>query len=235
MAIGYNPKTITNGLVLCIDAANSKSYSGSGTSISDISGKGNSGTLSNGPTFSSNNNGYWVFDGIDDYILSNNTSLASQFSSLSVSHFTWFYPTGAGQIVSELGQTTINSSWHDTNVEISSAGAFSFSTWHGGLTSRVTSSNQSYNQWYQIGFTYNGTTLTAYINGQSIGTTAFTRDAPYNNAYALHYALCALDSTNMGTYGHAAGRLASFSVYNRALSAYEVNQNFLALRGRFGM
>ena len=47
MATNYNPKIVTDGLVLCLDAANTKSYSGSGTTWTDISGKSNNGTLTN--------------------------------------------------------------------------------------------------------------------------------------------------------------------------------------------
>jgi len=227
------PKIVTQGLVLNLDAGQQNSYRGSGTTWTNLSGRSNNGTLTNGPTYSSANGGSIVFDGTNDYVLANNTSLNSQFSSTSVSHFTWVYPTSAGQIVSELGQTTINTGWHDSNIEISSAGAFSFSTWHNGLTNKVVSSNQSFNQWYYVGFSYNGTTLTAYINGISIGTTTFSRQAPYNNGQQTHYALCATDFTNMGTQGHAGAKISSFKVYNRALSAQEIQQNFQALRGRF--
>lgn len=226
---------IQSGLVLNLDSGVSSSYPGSGTTWTDLSGLSNTGTLTNGPTYTSSNGGYITCDGSNDYILANNTSLNSQFSSTSVSHFTWVYPTSAGQIVSELGQTTINTSWHDSNIEISTAGAFSFSTWHNSLTNKVVSSNQSFNQWYYVGFTYDGTTLTAYINGSSIGTTTFSRQAPYNNGQQTHYALCATDSTNMGTQGYAGARIASFKVYNRALTLSDVQQNFNALRSRFGI
>ena len=67
MGISYNPKIVTNGLVLCLDAANAKSYPGSGTAWTDLSGLGNTGTLTNGPTYSSANNGSIVLDGINDY------------------------------------------------------------------------------------------------------------------------------------------------------------------------
>ena len=222
-----------NGLTLCLDAGNSKSYPGSGTTWTDLSGRGNTGTLTGGPTYNSANGGSIVFDGTNDYVLANNTSLNSQFSTTSVSHFMWVYPTGAGVLVSELGQTTPNVSWHDSNIEINASGAFSFSTWHGGLTNKVVSSNLSFNTWYYVGFAYDGTTLTAYINGASIGTTTFSRQAPYNNGQQTHYALFATDGTNMGTGGYGVGRCAAFSVYNRALSAAEIQQNYNALKSRF--
>jgi hypothetical protein len=235
MATLYSPKIVTNGLVMYLDAGNNRSYPGSGTSWSDLSKNVSSGTLTNGPTFNSANGGTIVFDGSNDYIIANGTSLNSRFSSTSVSHFTWFYPTSAGQIVVELGQAIINNNWHDTNIEISTAGAFSFSTWHGSLNNKVVSSNQSFNTWYYIGFTYNGTTLTAYINGTSIGSTPLARQAPYNNGTQTYYALCSIDSTNMGTSAYGGGRVGTFSVYNRSLSVEEVRQNYHATKGRFGL
>ncbi len=235
MGVYAGPDVVESGLVLALDAGNTKSYPGSGTTWTDLSGRGNTGTLTNGPTYSSSNGGYFILDGSNDYILANNTSLNSAFSSTSVSHFTWVYPTSAGQIVTELGQTTLNIAWHDSNIEISSGGVFSFSTWHGSLTNKVTST-QSFNSWYYVGFSYNGTTLTAYVNGTSVGTTTFTRQAPYNNGYQTYYALCSTDDgTNMGTQGYAGARISSFSLYNRALTAQEVQQNFNATKSRFGL
>jgi hypothetical protein len=62
------PNIVTDGLVLYLDAANQKSYPGTGTTWNDLSGNGNNGTLVNGPTFNSDNNGSIVFDGVDDYV-----------------------------------------------------------------------------------------------------------------------------------------------------------------------
>ena len=68
MATDYNHSIVTDGLVLCVDAANTKSYPGSGTTWTDISGKNHNGTLINGPTFSSDNMGGIVFDGSNDAV-----------------------------------------------------------------------------------------------------------------------------------------------------------------------
>ena len=78
--IAYNPKIVTDGLVLCLDAANPKSYPGSGTTWYDLSGNGNHGTLINGPTYNSDNKGSIVFDGIDDYVSFTNPLNQSQLN-----------------------------------------------------------------------------------------------------------------------------------------------------------
>jgi len=68
MGLYHSPSIVMNGLVLCLDAGNTKSYPGSGTTWIDLSGNSNTGTLTNGPTYSSENGGSLVFDGIDDYV-----------------------------------------------------------------------------------------------------------------------------------------------------------------------
>jgi hypothetical protein len=222
------PTIVENGLVLHLDVANPKSYISGSSTWYDSSGNKNTATFPNSVSFSSNNASVLSFTTANSqYALINNSIISSPTNQ---STFIWFYPTTAGQIVAELGQSAINTSYHDSNIEISSGGVISFSCWHSSLTNKVTST-QSFNFWYYLGFTYFGTTLTAYINGISVGTTTFTRNAPSS----LYYGLCSIDSTNMGTAGYAGGNLGSFKVYNRALSAIEVLQNYNAYKGRFGI
>ena len=68
MTTSYSPLIVTDGLVMYLDAANPKSYPGTGTTWTDISRNNNNGTLTNGPTFSSANLGSIVFDGSNDAI-----------------------------------------------------------------------------------------------------------------------------------------------------------------------
>ena len=220
---------VTSGLVLNLDAGFVGSYPTTASTWYDISGNDKNSTLTNGPTFNSANSGSIVFDGVDDYVLTPSLLNASLNPTESV--FVWFNPAAAGQIVSELGQATINTGYHDSNIEVNSSGIFSFSVWHGSLTNKVVSSAKSFNNWYHLGFTYSGTTFIAYINGSSIGTTTFTRQPPTS----LHYGLCSIDGTNMGTSAYGSGKMGNFMFYNRALSATEVSQNYNAQKGRFGL
>ena len=80
MASFSGPNLEVEGLVLSLDAANTSSYPGSGTAMTDMSGKGNHGTLTNGPTFSSDNNGVIVLDGSNDYISTINLSSFTTFT-----------------------------------------------------------------------------------------------------------------------------------------------------------
>ncbi len=78
MAGSSGPDLITNGLVLALDAADKNSYLGSGTSWYDLSGNGNTGALTNSPTFNSSNGGSIAFDGTNQCVVVNsNASILS--------------------------------------------------------------------------------------------------------------------------------------------------------------
>ena len=67
MSLSHSPLIVRDGLVLCLDAANPRSYPKSGTTWSDLAGA-NNGTLTNGPTFDADDKGSIVFDGTDDRV-----------------------------------------------------------------------------------------------------------------------------------------------------------------------
>jgi hypothetical protein len=120
--------------------------------------------------------------------------------------------------------------WHDSNIEINGFGNVSMSVWHGSLINKVVSSALSFNTWYHIGWTYNGTSFIGYINGASIGTTILGRQ---RNGSAIHYTIASADSQSMGTNNNWKGMFSNFSVYNRALTAQEVLQNYNATKSRY--
>lgn len=224
-------------LILHYDIWNKNSYPGSGASITDLKGNSN-GSLANSPTYASN---YLLLNG-SNQALKTNTALGSQFSGTSptksevTSVFLWVYPIAAGNILVERGTSVYTDlNWFDSNIEISAAGVFSLSTWHNALTSKVTSTARSFNAWYYVGWTYNGTTLAAYINGSSIGTTNFDRQAPYNNGYDLFYAIGASTATNMGTGAYCNMRFSEFHVYNSALSETDVFTNYNNRKSLYGL
>jgi hypothetical protein len=211
-----------------------------GSTWTDDVGNSNA-TLANIPTYSSSNGGYITLNGSNQYIMTS-TSLNAQISGTSPSKstaqsiFIWCYPTEQGIVVSEIGQAAINQSWHDSNIEITSSGVVDFSVWHGSLSNKVSSTAKSFNNWYHLGWTYSGTTLTAYINGASVGTATLTRQAPFNNGFNLHYALGATDGTRMGSDGsYCAMRVGSFQVYNRALTSDEVLTNYNSNKSNYGL
>ena len=74
MGLGHSPSVVTSGLVLALDAGNTKSYPGSGATWTDLSGNGNTGTLQNSPTYSSANSGYFTLNGSTQYATGTNAS-----------------------------------------------------------------------------------------------------------------------------------------------------------------
>jgi hypothetical protein len=231
MGIEYNPVIPTDGIVYWYDTANPRSFSGTGNTLNSFS-NGSIMTVINGYTTYGTGAGLAIsLTGTNAYTMTQ-TNLYSQFPTAQTSMFIWAYSVGAGNIISELGQTIPSAAWHDSNIEINGSGNVSMSIWHGGLTNKVISSALSFNTWYHIGWTYDGTTLTGYINGASIGTTTFSRN---RNGSTIHYTIGASDSTNMGTNAYWKGMFSNFSVYNRSLSSAEVLQFYNSTKQRYGL
>jgi len=229
MGIDIGPIEVTDGLVYWYDTSNTRSFSGSGNTLNSIS-TASSMSIINGYSTKGSGAGLAIsLSAVNSYTLTD-TNLYSQFPNSSTSMFIWAYSVGAGNIVSELGQAVKDSGWHDSNIEINGSGNVSMSVWHGGLTNKVVSSSLSFNSWYYIGWTYDGTTLIGYVNGNSVGTTTLTRQ---RNGSAIYYTIGASDSSNMGTNAYWKGMFSYFSVYNRALSATEILQNYNATKGRY--
>ena len=93
MASSLGPNVSESGLVLCLDAADKNSYSGTGTTWTDLSGNGYNGILTNGPTFSNTNGGIFIFDGTDDYV---QTNLNQNTNNASITWEAWFWDNSAG-------------------------------------------------------------------------------------------------------------------------------------------
>ena len=116
MACSGGPDTITNGLVLTLDAANKLSYPGSGTTWYDLSGNANNGTLTNGPTFSNTNGGSIIFDGVDDYVVLNGGSTINNWN-----------PDGTNAATSYRSYTSANIWFKAATVNTSGASKMIFS------------------------------------------------------------------------------------------------------------
>lgn len=239
MSASYGPTIVRENLVYFVDFANTKCYPGTGSSTIDLIATAPGQIIS--ATFSVSNFGTFDLDGANSYLL-NSTTLAPHFSSnTTVSLFAWIYPTSAGQIVSELGQSQINAGWHDAQMQVTSGGNFLFGVWpHSGI---ITSpSTYPLNAWHHIGFTFAGGeeassgSFTAYVDGVAISSNTTTRNAPYNNGSGLFYGLANSDNTFLSTGAqYMAGKYGMFFVYNRAITAEEVYRNHLAVKNRYGI
>jgi len=233
------PTIITSGLILNYDISKPASYSGSGTTITDLQGNSNATTV-NSPTYTSSGGGYLTFNGSNQYFVTN-TSLNSKLSpantSTVLSIFVWVYPMDNGVIVAELGQATANTLWHDSQIEMV-AGTIKFSVWSGVVQNLSSSISTPLNNWYYVGFTYDGTNLRGYVNGSlAVTSGTITRQTPYNNGggVGLHYAVASEDLTKLGDGSYANMRFGGMQIYNTALTGNNVLTNFNATKSTYGL
>ena len=220
MGISYNPRIVTDGLVLALDAGNTKSYPGSGTTWTDLSGRGNTGTLTNGPTYNSANGGSIVFDGVDDYVELNTNNII----------------TGTNPFTFEAFYRITNTS---VNAEIFGnygPGYTSNTIWISGRYGVYINGSVPYFQGYPLGLgTYHmaftrtsAGACTLYKNGVVDGTATSTTSISSSQNFRI-------GSDVNQIIEQLGGNLYNLKVYNRALTAAEVSQNFNATRSRFGI
>lgn len=213
--------------IVNLNVNNNSSYAGSGNSITDL--LGGTGAIVES-SFLVNNDGCArsvALNGSSSYVITS-TSLASFYSSNpnpnNTSIFLWVYLTDNGVILSEQGTPVLNSNWYDSQIELVN-GYLKVSVWP--LSSTITSSSQiSLNTWHYIGFTYSGTTLSAYVDGQGIGTTNINRVNPWSNGAGLHYAIGGACATTLGDGGYSALRFGQLEIWNGAITSTEVAQNY---------
>jgi hypothetical protein len=243
MATNYNyfGGIVTDGLVLDLDAAKVASYPGTGTAWYDISGNNNNGTLTNGPTFSGiGKQASIVFDGTDDYV-----SINSNLIFLDTAPFTsntWIKPvtgilTNTYAVIFTLKATSTH--WqisYSSDPTYNLLFAFAGSSTSVGTVSSVTSLIPL-NTWGLVSVQYNGgdkaniSSWKIFINGVevSIRSTGATGDSSNTNSLGFR------PGTGGASSNYFLGNIANHQIYNRALSADEVSQNFNALRGRYGI
>jgi|LakMenE18May11ns_1017448.scaffolds.fasta_scaffold9958649_4 hypothetical protein len=217
---------VTNGLQSDYDVA---SYT-SGASLVDIKGGVNA-TLTNSPTYTSTSGKYLTFNGVNQYGMTGN--LALKVPGVTTSLMMWIYPTGNGVIVTELGQGTTTSGWHNSQIEITGGNTLRVGIWNTNIVSLSTSI--TLNTWNLVGFTYNGTTLKGYKNGVSFGSLVTPRQSPVLYGNGLYYGIGLSDATNMGSGAYGSFRLGDFQVFDRGITDDEVNRIYNLYAYRYGI
>ena len=228
MGVGYNSRIITNGLVLCLDAGNTKSYSGSGTTWNDLCSVKNNATLFGTPTQTS---GYLSFASASSQYatVSSPGNLSNWTAEVSV-RFTSSYSTKVAMVVGgqyngvNMINFTIGTNNAPTNYNIA-VGFFD------GAWRSTTGISYALNTWVHITGTYDGSVIRQYTNGVQvdslnyIGTPSSGGEVRINRRWDDVVTSGNLFDTN----------ISNIKIYNRALTAAEVQQNFNAIRGRFGI
>lgn len=208
---------VEDGLVLNLDAGDTDSYPGSGTTWFDLSGNGRNATINGSPTFA---NGYFDITSDSTYISISNSGLVPRTNDFTYSTWINFDSFDGSDTIFE------NGSWTDTllfrhqsniiNVYAESALAGSFS-W-----------TPSAGVWYNVVFKRESGTCSMYINNTLTGT-PFTMTTDINLANTNLFLMRSQHTTGQ----FLDGKIAIFSIYNRSLSAQEIQQNYDALKSRF--
>jgi len=236
MAVHGGPDIVEDGLVFAIDAGNGQSYVSASLDTTSIIPSTSTGSLKNDIGFSNNNQGSWVFDGADDYIDCGDSDVfsftdgAGTDTAFSISM--WVYPTGNG------GYPAMFSKSSGVNKEYSvyhwSAGMdFTLFDGDSNRIGRRYGSALTLNTWQHLCFTYDGSEASSgmivYLNGSALTTTT-------NDSGAYAGMTNTTNSFIIGDYNFGdpfEGNIANVKVYNKALSASEVLQNYNAIKNRF--
>ena len=229
MALIHNTNSIvTQNLVLCLDAANIKSYPGSGTTWTDLSGNGNTGTLMGGVGYAGTNGGSLTFNGSNQYVTRTSFNTGQNFTVSA-----WIYPTLLGTtrraIVANSYPYAIRTGWllctSGENTFFLSIGAdFAYNI------SALNSLELNKWQFVTATVTNGGGSILLYVNSVLAGSSLSAL-----NSGTITYT----DSQFYVGYRHTttpepySGNISNVTIYNRALSASEVSQNYNALKGRY--
>jgi len=223
--IAYYGNIVTNGLVLDLDAAKRDSYPGSGTSWRDISGLQNNGTLINGSIFDSNNAGSIVFDGVDDYVNIPHNAIFNLTTAITICIWYKTSTTVDAYLTTKaddsfylaIGPTGTTANKMSFYLNGTSGGWFQ------------TLANAATGLWTQVTATWNGSTSNLYLNGilDNSGSRPGTMLTGTNPVY--------IGYRPASPKPYYSGSISQTQIYNRALSAAEVLQNYNALKGRYGL
>lgn len=221
---------VRNGLILHLDAANTKSYVSGNTTWNDMSTKQINGTLTNGPTFSQSNNGGIVLDGVNNYISIGNNS---NYYFNGLNPFTlsiWFKPNEIkfSGLISRFNSGVVGNYF----LSLESDGSINFHrekspNYNLFSTQKLTTGNT-----YNIVAVYDGVNTNIYINNVLDGSISSGNITA--NQSNIQLFIGAFQTSGSAT-NILNGTIYCTKIYNRGLSSVEVSQNYNTLKGRFGL
>jgi len=229
MGLAHSPRIVTDGLVLALDAGNTKSYPGSGTAWTDLSGNNHNATLTNGPTYNSDNGGSIVFDGTNDYV-SETSALSDSFlqGNWTISFWVNFDTISTGNYTTDKTLLHHGSNSNSNGLHLSQRN----SSFHIGLYGNDldgTANTVSTDIWYNVTFTLNNTTRLKqiYING------SLDNSHTGSSAYVGSGSNTRIGGVVLNFGNTLDGKMSNIVAYSRVLTAAEVKQNYNALKGRY--
>jgi hypothetical protein len=216
------PGIVGDGLVLYLDAGSPSSYlTEFGNTWKDVSGNGNTGTLINGATYSAAT-GSITFNGTNQYGTTSTNNFATGPNSKSLQ--VWFKQNVSGTVDVIYGYGNfVAGQFFGVFYNASNRIVF----WGWDASDYITSYTISTNVWYNVAITYINPTVYIYVNGYLIGQNNYTANT------VATYSMIGVNTSGPANYLH--GNIANVQVYNRALSAAEVLQNYNAQKSRFGL
>jgi len=223
MGMFFGPNVVLTGLTFLVDAANTRSYSGSGTTWTDLSGKGNNGSLANSGNILHESGSHFKFNELDT-TGSGYVDFGSELTATNAVYTKniWFRTNAAN--VNQLMSGSNSSATHlgcDSGQQAIYAMHGSFNTGVG--VSWDSGSSTGLQTWHNACVTYDQSDLKLYVNGILVDT--YASPGSYTDL-----------TVHVGGYNNAnelSGDVAYASLYRRALTADEVLQNYNALKGRF--
>ena len=233
-----NNNIVTDGLVFYIDTAYKISYPGSGTTVTDITGN-NTGTISNSNSstfFNSNNNGIFLFDGIDDYIEFNadtDSGINRPGITNQITMEAWSYTRTANNnyeriIARRVGSNTPLPYMFGFHTAANNKYDMYLSGTSGyGPDSLRSTTNIILNEWVHFVGTSDNSTRKIYLNGVLDNSGAYS-----SGIYSTNINLQIGAQLSSFNYN---GDVSAIRIYDRALSAGEVLQNYQAQKERFGL
>jgi len=231
-ATDSNQKIVTSGLVLNLDASQLRSYPGaSGTTTwYDLSGNNNNFTFF-GPTFSSVNGGSIVFDGVSNYLLKE--SLVLNYNNNFTIQF-WFYPSTLGDSVNGFGlffNGVTSSNTNRVQIAVNPNGSVNLVTVGSSVGDDFTSSSGlvTTGNWYNYVAVRNSGVITVYLNGVSVASGNVNYSVSQQNNLFIGFI------RSSGALWYLNGRISNVSIYNKALTAAEILQNYNVTKARFGL
>ena len=184
--------------------------------VKDSSGQVNNGEIKGNPKWVDGKIGKALqFDGVDDYVLVDIKGSVPQSITLQA----WTYPSAKGIVFSELGQGTINSGWHDSQMDVLSTGEIKVGFWVGSEQG-ISLGTFSFNNWYHVTMTFDNSdnSIKGYVNG--VLKKSGTLDKQYPGD--LWYGIGAIDTTTLGAGAYFNGIIDEVAIFNVALKEEDI-------------